>query len=75
MNINRHAIIRKFPITKLQKKKQNTAPTSIDVFTDVYDPRSFTNPTPCYVKNSIKNIRVSIMHSDPAKDNVYKKIL
>lgn len=39
--------------------------TCKDIFTDVNYTRSLANTTSCYVENSIKHIRMTIMHTHP----------
>lgn len=55
---------------ELRKRQNNkaTSPTCINILTDIDDTGGLTYSTPRYMKNSIKNIWMAIMHSYSAKE-------
>lgn len=48
----------------LIKEKSNTCK---DIFTNIDNTRGLANTTPGYVENSVKNIWMAIMHTNPEK--------
>lgn len=50
-----------------EKQKKITSLTCIYILTDIDAAGGLTNSTPCYMKNSIKNIWMTIVHSHSTK--------
>jgi hypothetical protein len=54
-----------FLALKRKRKKEHIIITCKDILTEINAFRSFANATSTYVEKSLKNIRMSIMETDP----------
>lgn len=66
MGTSHEAIRRKVENRSYLKYTKSLKLTSINVFTYVDNTWRFTNATPCDMKDSIKDIRMSIVHANSA---------